>query len=286
MSLAQRASVSSTRVSGVPHVPADRTHTSKYCDVCYGVGKSFEEYTSHYVKSKVGPDGVVTCPTILNSICTYCKKKGHFKSACEVLKKKNKMGGGSGSGAQGVVAKGVDSAKKELIHLVQNYKSDTKKRQRDGNLIHKNTFDCLFIGDDGSDHESEDDSEHDNDCDFPPIPPPLVRSQTNKKPDRVIVTSFKKKMSYADALESAAKTFPSAVASAKATVAAADASSSSAANTPYTTLSNSAGVSLLAYVNNTPPPFVTTRKYNANGTRKSWADYSDSDTDSDCDEED
>lgn len=34
---------------------------------------------------------VVVCPTILNSICTYCKEKGHFKSECAILKKKNEQ---------------------------------------------------------------------------------------------------------------------------------------------------------------------------------------------------
>ena len=271
MAFVNKTSVSASGVSGVP---SNRTHTSKYCDVCYGVGKSFEEYTSHYVKSKVGPDGVVTCPTILNSICTYCKKKGHFKSACEVLKKKN---------AKASPTTKSDSEKKDLlIHLVKTYNNNNnkpihndKKRQRDGNLIHKNTFDCLFIGEDEDEDKDDNDNNYNNhkiggceNNEFPPIPPPLVRSQTNKQPDREMKDNIHiKKMSYADALESAVKTFPSAVTSALATK------------------SNAMGASLLAYVNNKPPPLVTTRKhkYNANGTRKSWADYSDNDTDSDSD---
>jgi hypothetical protein len=249
-------------------VPADRSSTSKYCDVCYGVGKSFEEYTSHYVKSKVGPDGIVTCPTILNSICTYCKTKGHFKSACEVLKKKNKMVGGGVVGGGEVV--GAGGAHK---------KSNEKKRCRDGNMIHTNTYKCLFIGDDDGD-SSEDETLEDrsvlDNSDFPPIPPPLVRSQTNKKPDRVLVTSLKK-MSYADALESAVKTFPS------------DRGVGSATGTRQASsiAMPCSEEALVAFIQNKPPALVTTRSYNrtnANGTRKSWAD-SDSEYGSDEDEE-
>ena len=55
------------------------------CVVCKNAGKTAEEYTSHYTKSSPRPDAVVTCPTILNSVCTYCKKTGHFKSKCDVL---------------------------------------------------------------------------------------------------------------------------------------------------------------------------------------------------------
>ena len=55
------------------------------CVVCKNAGKTPEEYTSHFTKSSTKPDAVVTCPTILNSVCTYCKKTGHFKSKCDVL---------------------------------------------------------------------------------------------------------------------------------------------------------------------------------------------------------
>ena len=269
-SYAAAAASASAPVKGGRHgVPAaNRSHTSKYCDVCYGVGKSFEEYTSHYVKSKVGPEGVVTCPTILNSICSYCKTKGHFKSACEVLKKKNEMGrGGRGAvaAAGGAVAGVAGGSHKKL---------NEKKRCRDGNMIHTNTYKCLFIGDDGDDSSDEEKNQEErsvlNNSDFPPIPPPLVRSQTNKKPDRVLVTSLKK-MSYADALESAVKTFPSAAA----------ASAASSISLPCSE------EALVAFIQNKPPALVTTRSYNrinTNGTRKSWAD-SDSEDGSDEDDE-
>ena len=62
-----------------------------FCGVCHKAGKSIDIYTSHFTKSNPGPSGVVVCPTILTAICTYCKQTGHFKSACGVLKEKERM---------------------------------------------------------------------------------------------------------------------------------------------------------------------------------------------------
>jgi hypothetical protein len=62
-----------------------------FCSVCKNAGKTEKEYTNHYTKSSTKPDAVVTCPTILNSNCTYCKLKGHFKSNCSLLKEKESI---------------------------------------------------------------------------------------------------------------------------------------------------------------------------------------------------
>ena len=92
-----------------------------FCAVCQKAGKSEKEYTSHFTKSKPGEGGVVTCPTILNSVCTYCREKGHFKSACPKLELKMRLdsvcgaakargsgrGGRGGVGGGGIVGSGV-----------------------------------------------------------------------------------------------------------------------------------------------------------------------------------
>lgn len=62
------------------------TNSSKFCCVCKSVGKSEEEVTSHFVKDKPGPDGVVVCPTLLAQECGYCHKKGHTPKYCSRLK--------------------------------------------------------------------------------------------------------------------------------------------------------------------------------------------------------
>ena len=62
-----------------------------YCKVCHDAGKSEVEYTSHWVKTKPGPDGVVICPTLLAQECRYCHESGHTPSCCKKLERDNKM---------------------------------------------------------------------------------------------------------------------------------------------------------------------------------------------------
>lgn len=56
-----------------------------YCKVCHDAGKS--EYTNHWVKDL---NGKTTCPTLLNTECRYCFKRGHTAKFCSVLAKNNK----------------------------------------------------------------------------------------------------------------------------------------------------------------------------------------------------
>ena len=60
-----------------------------FCKVCKDAGKTETEYTSHYVKDKTGK---ITCPTLLNQACKYCKQTGHTVKFCNSLKlnEKNK----------------------------------------------------------------------------------------------------------------------------------------------------------------------------------------------------
>ena len=53
-----------------------------FCKVCYDAGLPSIEYTNHFVKSSVGPNGVVVCPTLLNQSCRICQQKGHTSSYC------------------------------------------------------------------------------------------------------------------------------------------------------------------------------------------------------------
>lgn len=60
-----------------------------FCKVCKDAGKTETEYTSHYVKDKTGK---VSCPTLLNQACKYCKQPGHTVKFCKtlLLNEKNK----------------------------------------------------------------------------------------------------------------------------------------------------------------------------------------------------
>lgn len=65
-----------------------RRVTKPFCKVCFDSNKSEQEYTSHYVKDAPGPAGKVVCPTLLVTICRYCRCLGHFKSHCPKLTEK------------------------------------------------------------------------------------------------------------------------------------------------------------------------------------------------------
>ena len=62
-----------------------------FCKVCFDAGKTEQEYTSHFVKNKPGPDGIVVCPQLLSISCNFCQKKGHTISYCTALVKKRKF---------------------------------------------------------------------------------------------------------------------------------------------------------------------------------------------------
>jgi len=62
-----------------------RVTKKPFCKVCCDAGKPEAEYTSHWVKSKPGDDGVVVCPTLLKQCCGYCDGLGHTPAFCKVL---------------------------------------------------------------------------------------------------------------------------------------------------------------------------------------------------------
>lgn len=78
---------------------SDKRSTSsqkKFCGVCHKKGLPESVYTSHFTKSVPGDKGIVTCPTILNAVCSFCRGKGHwadekFCSAMRAEKKRNRQ---------------------------------------------------------------------------------------------------------------------------------------------------------------------------------------------------
>jgi hypothetical protein len=61
-----------------------------YCGVCFKAGKPKSEYTNHWTRASPDSNSEVTCPTILNTICRYCKEKGHSLKYCKILKERGK----------------------------------------------------------------------------------------------------------------------------------------------------------------------------------------------------
>jgi len=75
--------------------PSHQTKSDKkFCSVCYKKGLPESVYTTHFTKSAPGNKGIITCPTILNSQCTYCNGKGHWadEKFCAAMRNDAKLG--------------------------------------------------------------------------------------------------------------------------------------------------------------------------------------------------
>jgi len=84
-----------------------------FCKVCQDAGKTEKEYTSHFVRSKPGADGVVVCPTLLNQSCTYCFEAGHTAGYCPVIAANKKA---------------EEKAKKEALRIEAIQKREIEKK--------------------------------------------------------------------------------------------------------------------------------------------------------------
>lgn len=63
--------------------------SSKCCKVCRDSGKPDAVVTSHHVKD--AKNGVIVCPTLLATVCRYCKQNGHTVKYCTSVKNKPKV---------------------------------------------------------------------------------------------------------------------------------------------------------------------------------------------------
>jgi hypothetical protein len=59
-------------------------NNKKCCKVCRDSGKPEAIFTSHYVKDS--RNGVIVCPTLLATVCRYCKQNGHTAKYCSSVK--------------------------------------------------------------------------------------------------------------------------------------------------------------------------------------------------------
>ncbi len=63
--------------------------SSKCCKVCRDAGKPASVFTSHLVKDS--KNGVIVCPTLLATVCRYCRQNGHTVKYCTSIKNKSKV---------------------------------------------------------------------------------------------------------------------------------------------------------------------------------------------------
>ena len=117
----------------------NRTNNNKqvnkpFCKVCHDAGKPESVYTGHFVRSAPGPNGKVTCPTLLSLQCRYCYQSGHTVKFCSVLKEKNNY----------------QARAQEKESAVQ-----PRPTQREKEIKPTNAFAALDVSDEESDEETE-----------------------------------------------------------------------------------------------------------------------------------
>jgi len=80
--------------TNIPHVenigPRSAKAKTPYCGVCFKAKQPASVYNSHWTRMNPNPRSPITCPLILQTICNYCKKKGHSAKYCPVAEKKEK----------------------------------------------------------------------------------------------------------------------------------------------------------------------------------------------------
>jgi hypothetical protein len=77
--------------TNVPAVDGPRSSKARtpYCGVCFKAKQPSSVYNSHWTRMNPNPRSPITCPLILQTVCNYCKNKGHSAKHCPVAAKKN-----------------------------------------------------------------------------------------------------------------------------------------------------------------------------------------------------
>lgn len=148
------------------------TINKSFCKVCYDTGKSEEIYTSHYVRNEPGIFGTVVCPTLLNTECRYCRKKGHTISKCPILQKNGKN-------------RNTRLKEKYSQNNSKNMSSNTKVVKRTNNDSNHFSILALEEPEDSTSETSLIENTHDSDTEpeitgprTPPGPPPPLPPRT------------------------------------------------------------------------------------------------------------
>lgn len=63
----------------------EKKTSTMFCKICQDAGKPPNEYTNHNIRS----GGIVTCKTLMNTVCRNCKQNGHTFKYCPVVKPTN-----------------------------------------------------------------------------------------------------------------------------------------------------------------------------------------------------
>ena len=63
---------------------------TRFCSHCKSIGKTYAEYSSHYVRKTPDPNSRLTCPELLKNICKNCPSPNHTWNRCP-LKEEARM---------------------------------------------------------------------------------------------------------------------------------------------------------------------------------------------------
>lgn len=77
-----------TNVPRVESGPPSAKAKTPYCGVCFKAKQPASIYNSHWTRMNPNPRSPITCPLILQTVCNYCKNKGHSAKYCPVAEKK------------------------------------------------------------------------------------------------------------------------------------------------------------------------------------------------------
>ena len=77
-----------TKLGRSKTAPKSSKGRTPYCGVCFKAKQSATIYTSHWTRMNSNPRSPITCPLILQTVCKYCKNKGHSAKYCPVAAKK------------------------------------------------------------------------------------------------------------------------------------------------------------------------------------------------------
>ena len=69
---------------------AQQSSKTRFCSHCKSIGKTYAEYSSHYVRKTPDPNSRLTCPELLKNICKNCPSPNHTWNRCP-LKEEARM---------------------------------------------------------------------------------------------------------------------------------------------------------------------------------------------------
>ena len=61
---------------------AQQSSKTRFCSHCKSIGKTYAEYSSHYVRKTPDPNSRLTCPELLKNICKNCPSPNHTWNRC------------------------------------------------------------------------------------------------------------------------------------------------------------------------------------------------------------